>query len=403
MVKHAPNSLIREIIRAAGGHDADLKDLAARYAPADIVRVLLDEITTRCPAPVNDVPVLVELAVRAGDQLFPTYLYVLKGGPVRLATKDEAFVAMRVEYELGELARELFGPVRENVTGVRRTTLFPYVTDAQSEGEESSGAEHIGTHFLAAQQGSQTVLAGCHSHKPDLSELSSRYLTPKWGSLHWFTPHYDRHFSSYRDQQVRVLEIGIGGYKHPEWGGGSLRMWKHFFHRGEIYGLDIVDKSHFDAPRITTLRGDQSDPDYLRSIAEEHGPFDIVIDDGSHINDHIRTSFQALFPHVRPGGLYVIEDLWTAYWSGFGGNEDPKQYSGTSLGLLKSLVDSIQHEELPQAGGHRPGYVDQHVVGMHLYHNLAFIEKGTNAEGGIPPWIPRDFETLVAVSSGGHE
>jgi demethylmacrocin O-methyltransferase len=403
VVKHVPNSLIREVIRAAGGHDADLKDLAARHAPADIVRVLLDEITTRCPAPVNDVPVLVELAVRAGDRLFPTYLYVLKGGPVRLATKDEAFIAMRVEYELGELARELFGPVRENVTGVRRTTLFPYVADAQSEGEEGSGAEHIGTHFLAAQQGSQTVLAGCHSRKPDLSELSSRYLTPKWGSLHWFTPHYDRHFSSYRDQQVRVLEIGVGGYKHPEWGGGSLRMWKHFFHRGEIYGLDIVDKSHFDAPRITTLRGDQSDPDYLRSIAEEYGPFDIVIDDGSHINDHIRTSFQALFPHVRPGGLYVIEDLWTAYWSGFGGNEDPKQYSGTSLGLLKSLVDSIQHEELPEAGDHRPGYVDQHVVGMHLYHNLAFVEKGTNAEGGIPPWIPRDFETLVAVSSGGHE
>ncbi len=391
MAEKADISLVQDIIRAAGGHAADLAGLTDRHAAADIAEVLIDEITSRCPAPVNDVPVLVELVISAGDERLAHHLEVVKGSPVRTAAKDDGFVAMRVDYELTELVRELFGPYRERSAGTRGTTLFPYVTDS----------EHLGSHFLAAQQGTETVLAGCTSRKPDLSELASRYLTPKWGSLHWFTPHYDRHFRDYRDEPVRVLEIGVGGYKHPEWGGGSLRMWKHFFHRGEIFGLDIVDKSHFDAQRVKTIQGDQNDPDCLAAIAEEYGPFDIVIDDGSHINEHIRTSFHALFPHVRPGGLYVIEDLWTAYWPGFGGNENPKQDGATSLGLLKDLVDSVQHQELPATAGHRPSYADQHVVGMHLYHNLAFIEKGTNAEGGIPPWIPRDFETLVAVSSGG--
>lgn len=409
MATSVETALLRDIVAAAGGHDAALKDLVTRHTPADITRVLLDELTSRCPAPVNDAPVLVEFAVHTeGTPPNSHYLYVAKGSPVRPANGDEAFIAMRVEYELSVLVRELFGPARERGAGVRGTTLFPYVAetsggDAGSGSDAHSGAEHIGTHFLAAQQGTETVLAGCHSRKPELSELASRYMTPKWGSLHWFAPHYDRHFRDYRNEQVRVLEIGIGGYKHPEWGGGSLRMWKHFFHRGEIYGMDIVDKSHFDAPRITTLQGDQNDPEYLASIAKEYGPFDIVIDDGSHINEHVRTSFQSLFPHVRPGGLYVIEDLWTAYWSGFGGNEDPRQDGTTSLGLVKSLIDSIQHEERPATSGHRPSYVDRNVAGLHVYHNLAFIEKGINAEGGIPSWIPRDFETLVAVSSGGAE
>ncbi|KNE79461.1 MULTISPECIES: class I SAM-dependent methyltransferase [Streptomyces] len=386
-------TLVRQIIRAAGGHAADVRELVAEHGPEAVTAVLVDEIVSRAPHPVNDVPVLVELAVRSGDALVPRRLAVAQGAPVRRAAPDDdGFVAMRVEYELDELVRELFGPCRERAAGTRGTTLFPYAT---------SGTGHIDTYFLAAQQATATVLAGCTSAKPDLNELTSRYLTPKWGSLHWFTPHYDRHFREYRNEEVRVLEIGIGGYQHPEWGGGSLRMWKHFFHRGLIYGLDIEDKSHAEEQRITTVVGDQNDPGCLTELAARYGPFDIVIDDGSHINEHVRTSFHALFPHVRPGGLYVIEDLWTAYWPGFGGDSDPGKSDLTSLGLVKSLVDSLQHQELPEDSGRSPGYADRHVVGLHVYHNLAFIEKGVNSEGGIPGWIPRDFDALVAASSGG--
>ncbi|MER6912308.1 hypothetical protein ABT354_11605 [Streptomyces sp. NPDC000594] len=394
MAEKTDLSLVQDIIRAAGGHAASLRELTERHRAEDIVAVLIDEICARCPPPVNEDPVLVEFVVRTPGGRLPHWLSSVSGAPVRAVPRGGEFVAMRIEYVLDDLVREVFGPSRGLPSGARETTLFPY--------SGSDGAEKIGPYILAAQQATATVLAGCTSAKPDLNELTSRYLTPKWGSLHWFTPHYDRHFAPYRDEEVRVLEIGIGGYRHPQWGGGSLRMWKHFFHRGLIHGLDIVDKSHADEQRITTLIGDQNDPDRLAEIAAEYGPFDIVIDDGSHINEHVRTSFHALFPHVRTGGLYVIEDLWTAYWPGFGGDRDPARSGATSLGLLKSLVDSLQHEELPAEPDRTPSYADRHVTGLHVYHNLAFIEKGANAEGGIPPWIPRDFDSLVAASSGGE-
>lgn len=76
-----------------------------------------------------------------------------------------------------------------------------------------------------------------------------------------------------------------------------------------------------DGGRIRTIRGDQSDPDSLNRVLAEIGRPDIVIDDGSHVSRHVLTRFRAVFPHLRPGGKYVIEDLQTSYWPSFGGND----------------------------------------------------------------------------------
>jgi hypothetical protein len=114
------------------------------------------------------------------------------------------------------------------------------------------------------------------------------------------------------------------------------------------------------------------------------------------------SSFRALFPHVRPGGFYVIEDLWTSYAQGFGGRDEPDRCGSdgtvpaSSLGLLKTLIDGLHHEERDGGVGiAAPSYLDTHVVGVHAYHNIAFIEKGLNAEGGIPVWVPHSFAQLV--------
>jgi demethylmacrocin O-methyltransferase len=96
---------------------------------------------------------------------------------------------------------------------------------------------------------------------------------------------------------------------------------------------------------------------------------------------------------VRPGGFYVIEDLWTAYRAGWGGADSADSPPQTSVGLLKSLLDAIQYEEHP--AGADPGAVAQSVVGVHVYHNVAFIEKGHNAEGGVPPWMPGSYDELM--------
>lgn len=189
----------------------------------------------------------------------------------------------------------------------------------------------------------QDLLSALRPAQRDLGELAVEFGSDKWGDQHWYAQHYDRHFARLRTEPVRVLEIGIGGYDDPDSGGGSLRMWQRYFRRGLIHGLDIVRKN-VTGPRITAIQGDQSDAGFLDRLGTELGPFDVVIDDGSHLNEHVRISFHALFPHVRPGGLYVVEDLQTAYWPSWGGH--PEATASTSMGMLKSFVDGLNHVEV---------------------------------------------------------
>lgn len=212
----------------------------------------------------------------------------------------------------------------------------------------------------------------------ELTQLAMRFRTDKWGT-HRYTPHYQRHFARFRDQPINLLEIGIGGYSRQDEGGASLRMWKEFFPHGNIYGLDIEDKSFVTEPRIRAFQGDQSDPALLRAIADEIGRLDIVIDDGSHRSAHIIATFDILFPLLADGGLYVVEDTQTSYWPEWGGSADVND-PNTSMAMLKRLTDGLNYEEFVTEP-YEPSYTDLHVTGVHFYHNLVVIEKGHNAEG----------------------
>lgn len=227
----------------------------------------------------------------------------------------------------------------------------------------------------AAEQQEAAALA---SIAADLTALAVHFGTDKWGD-HKYTQHYQRHLQHLRDRPVTLLELGIGGYSRAGDGGASLRMWKQFFPQGRIYGLDIHDKSFVDEPRIKSFRGSQADPEVLGRIIEEIGRPDVVIDDGSHRSEHVIASFEILFPLLADDGIYVVEDTQTSYWPRYGGDPDP-QADGTSLAMLKRLTDGLNHEEylLPD---YQPSYTDLHIVGMHWYHNLVFIEKGENREG----------------------
>ena len=150
--------------------------------------------------------------------------------------------------------------------------------------------------------------------------LAVIYWSDKAGE-HGYTQAYQRHFRSLRRRPLTMLEIGIGGYDSPSWGGSSLRVWRDYFRRGQVHGLDIYRKD-ISETRLTAHQGDQSDGAWMETFGAMHGPFDIVIDDGSHMNAHIRTSFAALFAdHLKPGGWYVIEDMATAYDPAFGGGD----------------------------------------------------------------------------------
>lgn len=155
-------------------------------------------------------------------------------------------------------------------------------------------------------------------------------IVHKW--IHYL-PVYERLFSPFIGTAVRFLEIGV--FK-----GGSLKMWREFFgQRAIIVGIDIDPKCKaYDGKYGQVRIGSQADPEFLRRVVTEMAGVDIILDDGSHIGSHQRATFNVLFSLLSQGGLYVIEDLHTAYWPRFGGG---LKRSGTAIEFLKDKVDEI--------------------------------------------------------------
>jgi hypothetical protein len=200
----------------------------------------------------------------------------------------------------------------------------------------------------------------------NLKALSVINHSDKWG-YHFYAPHYERHFKPYRKSAVNLLEIGIGGYDDPRVGGGSLRMWRSFFPKGRIAGIDIYDKKLHEEGRIRTFQGSQVDPEFLDAVIGTMGAPDIIIDDGSHLNEHVIESFRLLFPKLAEGGLYVVEDTHTSYLESKGGNHRDLNDPKTSMGYLKQLVDSVNAQEIE---GRHPLLGDGAIIGIHFYHSL---------------------------------
>jgi hypothetical protein len=152
----------------------------------------------------------------------------------------------------------------------------------------------------------------------------------KW--QHYFDV-YEEVLRSSRGKPTRILEIGV-------FEGGSARMWMGYFGVGSTYvGVDINPACtiHEDMDRNINIRiGDQTDGQFLQSVAAEFGPFDVIIDDGSHISSHVIRSFELLFPdHLREGGIYLVEDLHAAYWTEF------RDQDYSFLDFTRSLIDIL--------------------------------------------------------------
>ena len=212
--------------------------------------------------------------------------------------------------------------------------------------------------------------------RSDLVSLAILHQTDKWGGYHDYVLHYQRHFQPIRHRRLNLLEIGVGGYDDPKQGGQSLRMWKDFFPNANIFAIDVYDKAALEEPRIRIFQGSQADADFLKRVAGEIGRLDIVIDDGSHVNEHVILSFQTLFPLLAEGGIYAIEDLHTAYQSAFGGSPDLTCPS-TSIAMCKHMIDGLNWEQIPN---YESSYFDQHIVSLHCSRTLAVIYKGFNKQ-----------------------
>ena len=143
--------------------------------------------------------------------------------------------------------------------------------------------------------------------RPGLDEIGRRFGTDKSSLHHDFLRLYESFLSPLRDRTLRLLEIGV-------WTGQSLRTWAEYFPQARVVGVDINPGARqFAGGQVAVEIADQSDAAQLAALAEAHGPFDVVIDDGSHVWAHQILTLRTLLPSVRPGGFYVLEDIDTSY------------------------------------------------------------------------------------------
>lgn len=185
----------------------------------------------------------------------------------------------------------------------------------------------------------------------------------KW--IHYL-PIYERHLSQYRNTPSRVLEIGV--YR-----GGGLELLRHFLGpEARIVGIDIDEAARHAVGELYPVElGDQADPEFLRGVADKHGPFDIVIDDGGHSMRQQIVSVETLFPVLNAGGTYIVEDCHTSYWPEYG---DPELGAQTFIEWLKDRTDDLHAFHHSQVE-HLTEPWQASLSGIHVYDSVAILDK----------------------------
>jgi len=201
---------------------------------------------------------------------------------------------------------------------------------------------------------------------------NDKRIIHKW--KHYF-PIYERHFKGFVYKPVTFVEIGCGL-------GGSLQMWKRYFGPyARIVGIDVnPDCKAFEEDQIEVRIGNQSDENFLQSLIDEFGTPDIVLDDGSHMMSHVNTMFRFLYPRIAKNGVYLVEDLHTAYWNEYeGGLRKPS----TFVEQCKSLVDELNADHTRNAL--LPTDFTRTTLSVHFYDSVVVFERGAHTK----KWAPR--------------
>lgn len=160
---------------------------------------------------------------------------------------------------------------------------------------------------------------------------------------------YERLWRDLQYQPITLLEIGI-------YNGNSLRVWCKWFPSATIIGIDSNETNPMRTDRAKLHFGKQEDIGFLESLSDIYSGFDIIIDDGGHYWQDQQISFETLWPYLKTGGMYIIEDLHTSadkFWAK--GEQNTVDY-------LKDVVDATVF-----------GRTD--VKSIEFYKSLAVIHK----------------------------
>lgn len=221
---------------------------------------------------------------------------------------------------------------------------------------------------------------------------------------HGYFRFYDPLFLSLRDAAITLLEIGADH-------GASINSWSAFFRHPDtrFYGLAYgVNASRHHDDRVVIMSGDQNNCSVLQNLAMMASKgFDIIIDDGSHHPDHQLRSFLTLFPHVPPGGIYVIEDVETSYWDAPGASIYGYLLNGLGVGAASSiveraklLVEVLNQRFMVSAQDYRPDFavfdqkVDPTIESIMFAQNIIVFRKKLNADFDRPVSNAADGNTL---------
>jgi SAM-dependent methyltransferase len=246
------------------------------------------------------------------------------------------------------------------------------------------------------------------SARESLRELARRYSSETSAHTKLAAPGiyelYDEYFAPLRDQPIALLELGVAL-------GESLKT----LGSGTIVGVDIEDRGiDFGAhPNVRFEVGDQRSDARLSEVCRKHAPggFDLIIDDASHLGTWSLRSYNALFPYLKPGGLYMIEDWATGYWTDWPDGGPFQQFMPSDrddvvekripshdygmVGLVKYLVDEVMSSgirESMSAPLTRPDRLDF----MHVHKSIVVLRKA----GSV---VLRKAGSVLRKAGSGHE
>jgi cephalosporin hydroxylase len=190
-----------------------------------------------------------------------------------------------------------------------------------------------------------------------LEGLAHRYGTDKL--VHGYCPHYVRHLAPIRRDPISLLEVGV-------YHGASLLMWRDWMPNARILGVDIDPAAMM--PRIDRLETRLHD---VRDPWPDDEMFEVIIDEGGHTTELMIASWGRLWPHVKPGGWFIIED-WATQWMTAYNRLTPE-------GLPSSMVDGLDRHLHDVLLGHPTPHDDDatRIVEFHAYLEIVFLRKGT--------------------------
>lgn len=209
-----------------------------------------------------------------------------------------------------------------------------------------------------------------------LDQLAIEAGADKGSFYHNYTDIYSRYFADLKDKPIKFLEIGI--YK-----GASVKMWEKYFTAADLHFIDITfDNAEYSSPRSHYyLCNQESVPGLQKFIQDAGGNFDVIINDGGHTMNQQITSFKTLFPHVKRGGMYIIEDLHTSYWSSWPGGNTRLN----TMAFLKSLIDDVNfvgartgrasHLAIDHSISKEMNLYQEQIASMHFYDSVVVIMK----------------------------